>query len=571
MRKVQGIVLSFACAVACSLGISSVAYADVEDFESLQDQSLSVQASVDNTSESLDEVSSEDPVSVAVTDPTLDLPLDDSHAQQDAVDPVNEPSSSVGVPEDPEVPSAPSQPIEPEQPSAPSQPTEPEQPSAPSRPMEPDAPTTTPDPSVPQTPEFTQQFAKVDGRWHYFDKSGKGTGAVNITPGWVKREDVWYWFKNANAYAENEWVSVNGAWYYLGEKGHMLSGNRVIDGRRYYLYADGSMVKGVLWQKIGNTWYYINYGGALTTNTWRYINHKWYYFDEFGRMKTGWIQLGGKWYYLNSSGAMSTGWQKVGSCWYFMRSNGIMHEGWGLIGGKWYYLQPSSGHMRTNWIKLDNKWYLLSQSGDMLTGWQKNDNKWYLLANNGIMQTGWHKVNGNWYFMNQGGSMKANTWYYDEYYKRWYYFEGSGRMNTAADTELHDMIEAIINKRTGRGSDALKRAFDYVVSYPYRSGSLYPTGDWGARYAKEMYRNGSGNCYRYAGLFCWIARGLGYKANVVSGWVPGARVAQAPHGWVEVYVNGSTCICDPDLAHEMPGHAWYMVTFANAPTYYHGW
>ena len=35
------------------------------------------------------------------------------------------------------------------------------------------------------------------------------------------------------------------------------------------------------------------------------INGKWYYLNQDGRMKTGWLQDGGKRYYLNSDGSMA--------------------------------------------------------------------------------------------------------------------------------------------------------------------------------------------------------------------------------------------------------------------------
>ena len=84
-----------------------------------------------------------------------------------------------------------------------------------------------------------------------------------------------------------------------------------------------------------------------------------------------------------------------------------------------------------------------------------------------------------------------------------------------------------------------------------------------------MYEQGSGNCYRFAALFCWLARGLGYDANVVAGGVPSYSSGQAPHGWVEIHMNGTTYICDPDMEHSLPGYNWYMVTYAGAPTTYY--
>ena len=48
-------------------------------------------------------------------------------------------------------------------------------------------------------------------------------------------------------------------------------------------------------------------------------------------------------------------------------------------------------------------------------------------------------------------------------------------------------------------------------------------------------------------------------------------VGQAPHGWVEIYSDGRTYVCDPDLQHEMPSYNWYMQTYATSPTVYHSW
>ena len=118
------------------------------------------------------------------------------------------------------------------------------------------------------------------------------------------------------------------------------------------------------------------------------------------------------------------------------------------------------------------------------------------------------------------------------------------------------------------GTD-LYSLFNYVANYPYYSGSKYPTGEWSIPFAIEMYQNGGGNCYRYAALFCWLARGLGYDANVVAGSVPSYSGYNNPHGWVEIHQNGVTYVCDPDLKHENPGYNWYMVTYDNAPTWYY--
>ena len=38
----------------------------------------------------------------------------------------------------------------------------------------------------------------------------------------------------------------------------------------------------------------------------------WFYFDEQGKMLSGWQKIGEHWYYMNGDGVMLSGWQEVG-------------------------------------------------------------------------------------------------------------------------------------------------------------------------------------------------------------------------------------------------------------------
>ena len=121
---------------------------------------------------------------------------------------------------------------------------------------------------------------------------------------------------------------------------------------------------------------------------------------------------------------------------------------------------------------------------------------------------------------------------------------------------------------------SLKSAFDYVAyNFNYRNGNKHWSG-WALsdavskEYALDMWNHWSGNCYRFASMFAWCARALGYTNVVVrTGWVVGYSAPQAPHGWVTV--NGY--ICDPDMQHEAPSRNWYWQTWASAPTAYYDW
>lgn len=148
-----------------------------------------------------------------------------------------------------------------------------------------------------------------------------------------------------------------------------------------------------------------------------------------------------------------------------------------------------------------------------------------------------------------------------------WYADNDGKLdnvNTTNDPELNGILATILRER---GRD-LRTLFNYVASYRYIDGSKYPTGNWSVPFAKEMYKNGGGNCYRYAALFCELARAAGYNANVVSGSVPSRSQGWAPHGWVEIHQNGTTYVCDPDMVHAYPGTNWFMFTYGNAPLNY---
>jgi hypothetical protein len=146
-------------------------------------------------------------------------------------------------------------------------------------------------------------------------------------------------------------------------------------------------------------------------------------------------------------------------------------------------------------------------------------------------------------------------------------FSPSSYSGISGNSEL-DVYLAAIMQQLGSDGDTLKKSFDYASSFRYISGSTYPSGEWSIPFAAEMYRNGGGNCYRYAALFCWLARANGYDARAVSGEVPRSGGGWTAHGWVEVTINGQVYVCDPDGQHELPHYSWYLRTYSNAPFTY---
>ena len=143
---------------------------------------------------------------------------------------------------------------------------------------------------------------------------------------------------------------------------------------------------------------------------------------------------------------------------------------------------------------------------------------------------------------------------------------------SSGDPELDGIVATILDTVTGRdGIESLRRAFRYVADYPYRYMDVYPTGDWSPAFAKQMFHNHGGNCYRYAALFRELARGLGFKARVVSGEVSTSAEPHAAHGWCEIELDGQVYLFDPDMAHgrsEATFWKFWQRTYDNPPLNY---
>lgn len=87
-------------------------------------------------------------------------------------------------------------------------------------------------------------------------------------------------------------------------------------------------------------------------------------------------------------------------------------------------------------------------------------------------------------------------------------------------------------------------------------------------YAIYAVENRRGNCYCYAAAFAGAAKALGYDARLIEGRVGMAAGGTGPHGWVEIVVNGTTYVCDPDGEAELKMN-FYMVTYGSAGLVYY--
>ena len=149
-----------------------------------------------------------------------------------------------------------------------------------------------------------------------------------------------YYYDDNGEKITEDWLQINGAWYYFMRDGRMATGTRIINGVKYVFGSDGvwqgsdqKETKQSGWVQEGYNWIYYRNGAKITG--WSLISGIWYHFSSSGTMTTGWFQDGGNWYYCFSTGAMATGWLSLGESWYYCLDSGIMATGWQEIDGRW--------------------------------------------------------------------------------------------------------------------------------------------------------------------------------------------------------------------------------------------
>lgn len=320
---------------------------------------------------------------------------------------------------------------------------------------------------------------------------------------------------------ETGWVSENGTKYFQDEKGERCTG----------------------WLLQDEGWYYLDVekDGAMFNAGWKYINSSWYYFDTNGVMKTGWLYYGEHWYYLSSYGDMSV-------------------DEWDCINSKWYHFY-NSGEMETGWTYYKNNWYYLSLYGDMsVNEWDYINSNWYYFDKNGIMQTGWFLYNGNWYYLYPANNNAGKS-------------IGAMAQNTTIDGYFISQDGIWINDEAYQGAYSvlnqvgwnLWSAYNWSANLPYVNYSNDPSP--GSRdFAIHGFQTKTGDCYVMAATFYYMAKALGYDAHQIAGYVPLRGGGQGVHSWVEIDMDGSTYVFDPDFTHETKRNG-YQITYGMSGTW----
>lgn len=128
------------------------------------------------------------------------------------------------------------------------------------------------------------------------------------------------------------------------------------------------------------------------------------------------------------------------------------------------------------------------------------------------------------------------------------YFDENG-CYTTGNAELDEKLNAIVEELTNDSmtrDQKLEALFNYIRdNFKYLKRPLISkdqTG-WEPEYASYFLKNGKGNCYNFSAAYCLLCRELGLPAYTVVG-----SALNSPHGWVEIVLDGSIYIFDPQLA-----------------------
>ena len=90
------------------------------------------------------------------------------------------------------------------------------------------------------------------------------------------------------------------------------------------------------WVQDARGWWYQYNNGTWPREQWAYLTYgdrySWYFFDEDGYMKDGWLFWNGNWYYLHKNpdgtrGHMCVGWQQIEGKWYYFETDPGKNQG----------------------------------------------------------------------------------------------------------------------------------------------------------------------------------------------------------------------------------------------------
>ena len=216
--------------------------------------------------------------------------------------------------------------------------------------------------------------------------------------------------------AKTGFTTINGKSYYIDADGSRHKGWLTLNGKRYYFNKKtGVQLKGWGRDGQGRKMRYFTKGqgymvtGYLTDSK----NHTRYFDPKTGILVRGWMtdSQGYKYYFTSGEGVMAKGWleNSKGQLRYFSKTNGRMLTGFQVdTNGNTRYFNPKNGIMATGLKKIGDYYFYFDKSNGVRC--QKGfttvgSNTYYFSPKNGRAQTGWLTLDGEKYYFSAKGVM----------------------------------------------------------------------------------------------------------------------------------------------------------------------
>lgn len=275
------------------------------------------------------------------------------------------------------------------------------------------------------------------------------------------------------------------------------------------------------WQSADGTWYWQKEDGTRAVSSWQQdVDGNMYYFDQDGKMASGWRLLGDTWYYLNNAST-------VGGVNPLNKPFGAALTGWQWIDKKCYYFQPQQGE---GYGKMAAA--AVTPDGYMVNA----DGQW--VSDSGIIQTAERKgITSAGVFLENTTVREADS-------------ADEGNSVTAdfnhdysyGDEEVKEVINNFKDAYITSGMSDFEKEMMIIrymvdrIEYDYENfkKNTVPAADATA-YGALI--NGTAVCAGYADTFMEMAKACGLNVKYVSGQANGVRGWDG-HAWNKVQLDG---------------------------------
>ncbi len=366
-------------------------------------------------------------------------------------------------------------------------------------------------------------------------------------------------------------------WYYYDQYGQKVKGEKVIDGKSYYFLENGlqardSLVKG----SDGYTYYYDKNGVKAINGFYDFAGYRKdvRYFDCYGHMATGLIEMGGTTFYFDTqtgiqakdkfirfsdgriryfipdTGNMAVNTfvqNKENQAWYYLDEHGYAVTGKRIINGKEYCFDSEGRQIKGQMMQQGNKHYYISaQTGELaVSRFIFENNNWYYADAFGCLVQGAKVIDGKLYYFNKDHSQLKGGWAEGRYYDA-----------VTGQAVINQFIQLAANQWAYLNQDGHK-----VTGLQNINNKVYYFGSNGAQVKGKLLTVQGKKCYfdahtgeQVVNRFVEAGRGCWYYFNAAGQAVTGKQVINGKQLYFDgsgrqvkgryVYVSGKRLFCD---------------------------